>query len=129
MKKFILILGGLLMLGVGVAVGFRMSADAMAVIVGIFFGLVATIPTTLILIYNMRQRDLQQAQNRQQMGQYPPVVVVNSPPGNTGGVNYGSQPLLTGAGASGRTFKVVGDESTTETLGSAFNLNSIWDES
>lgn len=129
MKKLMFTLGGLLMAGVGVAVGFRMSADAMAVIVGIFFGLVATIPTTLILIYTMRQRDVQQAQSRQQMGQYPPVVVVNSPPGGAGGVNYGNRPMLTGAASSERSFKVVGDESTSETLGSAFNLNSIWDES
>jgi len=129
MKKLIYILSGLLMVGIGLAVGFRMSADAMAVIVGIFFGLVATIPTTLILIYNMRQRDVQQAQNRQQMGQYPPVVVVNSPPGNGGGINYGNRPILTGTGPSERSFKVVGDESTSDTLDSAFNLSSIWDES
>jgi len=100
----------------------------MAVIIGVVFGLVATIPTTFILIYTLRRQDSQQMQMRQQTGQYPPVIVVNSTPTGTASAGgFGAQSLLPSMGE--RSFKVVGQESTvSETLGDAFNLKSIWDE-
>jgi hypothetical protein len=93
--------------------------------------MVASIPTTLLLIYTLRQRDRQQEQVKHQMSSYPPVVVVNAPPN---GLNYGSgmnnpnpQSLLPAGGE--RSFKVVGQDATPlETLGEAFNIDSIWDE-
>lgn len=130
MKKFVVSMIGLFVISLGIVMGVRMSVDAMAVIIGIIFGLVATIPTTILLIYVLRQRDAQQVQLRQQPGHYPPVVVVNSPPANgfygQGVPNYGNQGMLP---AGERSFKVVGQESSqTETLSEAFNLGSIWDE-
>ena len=128
MKKFFLAIFGMFAVGTGVTIGIRMSADAMAVIIGVIFGLVATIPTTFILIYTLRRQDSQQKYQQQQSGQYPPVIVVNSSPqGAAASGGFGAQSLLPSMGE--RNFKVVGQESTTsETLGDAFNLKSIWDE-
>ncbi|RME49994.1 MAG: hypothetical protein D6796_03915 [Caldilineae bacterium] len=128
MKRFVYTVAGLFFVSLGVVVGVRMSADAMAVIIGIAFGMVATIPTTLLLIYTLRQRDKEQMHNRQQATQYPPVVVVNAPPNGSG---YHTAPpgqaLLPPAGE--RAFKVVGQEATpAETLSEVFNLNAIWDD-
>ncbi len=127
MKRAIFTILGLFAIAAGVVIALRMSADAMAVIIGIVFGLAATIPTTLILIYTIRQRDAQQLQTRQQMGQYPPVIVVNSTPTGASAGGLGAHSLLPPAGE--RSFKVVGQEaSPVESLGEAFNLSSIWDE-
>ncbi len=126
MKRTIAIFLGLFAIGAGVTLAFRMSADAMAVIVGVGFGLLATVPTTFILLYTLRRNDAQQNQYRQQAGQYPPVIVVNSGQNGSAGSGY---PGLAAPGIGERNFKVVGGESTAqETLSDAFNLNSIWDE-
>lgn len=133
MKRFLYIMSGLFMVSLGIVVGLRMSADAMAVIIGVIFGLLATVPSMVLLLHTLRQKNTEQMQMQQQrqMNQYPPVVVVNSPPNGT---NYGapgnplnSQPFL--SPNNERSFKVVGQDATPpETLGSAFNLSSIWDE-
>jgi len=125
MKRGIFIFLGLFAVGAGITIALRMSADAMAVIIGVVFGLVATIPTTVILLVTLRRTEVQQTRYQQQMGQYPPVIVVNS--GQAGG--GGSMPVLSAPGTGERNFKIVGGESTpTETLSDAFNLNALWDE-
>ncbi len=125
MKRGIFIFLGLFAAGAGVTLALRMSADAMAVIIGVVFGLLATVPTTFIMLYALRRNESQN-QYRQQMGQYPPVIVVNS---GQSGVTGGNMPALVSPGMGERNFKVVGGESTpAETLGDAFNLNAIWDE-
>ncbi len=126
MKRTIVIFLGLFALGAGVTLALRMSADAMAVIIGVIFGLLATIPTTVILLFTLRRNDQQQTRYQQQMGHYPPVIVVNS--GQSGAGNTG-MPMLAAPGTGERNFKVVGGESTpSETLSDAFNLNALWDE-
>ncbi len=126
MKRAIFIFLGLFAVAAGVTIALRMSADAMAVIIGVIFGLLATVPTTFIMLYALRRNEAQQSQYRQQMGQYPPVIVVNS--GQTGAASSG-MPALMSPGTGERNFKVVGGESTpAETLSDAFNLNAIWDE-
>lgn len=126
MKRTIVTFLGLFALGAGVTLALRMSSDAMAVIIGVIFGLLATVPTTAILLLTLRRNETQQTRYQQQMGQYPPVIVVNS--GQTGAGN--SAPMLAAPGAGERNFKVVGGESTpSETLSDAFNLNALWDES
>lgn len=137
MKKFLAIMAGLFVVSVGVVAGTRMSVDAMAVIIGVVFGLVATIPTTVLLVFVLRQRENQQEQyfRQQTMAhqQYPPVVVVNSPPNGgyygSGGSSFGG-PAMLPAAAGERSFKVVGQDASSagETLSEAFNLSSIWDD-
>ena len=105
--------------GLAVVVGNRMSADAMAVVVGVMCGVVASVPTSLLLIWALRRGAGNgagvESQARNGVGvNYPPVVVVN--PGQ-GMPAYGppSIPSLDrGLPAPGgpRTFKVVGEEET-----------------
>lgn len=134
MKKFIYSMSALFVVAIAIVIGLRMSPDAVAVIIGIICGMVATVPTTFLLIYTLRQRDRQQMLSHQhhQGSYYPPVVVVNgqgqptSFSGNPGGL--GHQNYLPSS-EGGRSFKVVGQEATpTETLGEAFGLSSIWDD-
>ncbi len=126
MKRGIFIFLGLFAVGAGITIALRMSADAMAVIIGVVFGLVATIPTTVILLVTLRRNEAQQTRYQQQMGQYPPVIVVNS---GQAGMGSTGMPMLSAPGTGERNFKIVGGESTpTETLSDAFNLNALWDE-
>jgi hypothetical protein len=112
-----------------VVMGTRMSPDAMAVVVGIVCGMLASIPTSAILVWTLRVRDKQleaQYGSGRMMGQYPPVVVVNGQ-GPNGSSGYQPGPALTvGSGANGaRNFKVVGQENT-ETSGDV--LPPFWNE-
>ncbi|MFQ5575805.1 MAG: hypothetical protein ACE5G8_02325 [Anaerolineae bacterium] len=129
MKRFVQVMFGTFMVALGIVVGMRMSADAMAIVIGIALGLVATIPTTLLLVFTLRQQSKQQSQAHQPTSQYPPVVVVNAPPnGHAYGGGTPGGALLPPAGE--RSFKVVGQDATPlETLGDVFNINALWDES
>ena len=63
-----------------VIIGQRMSTDAMAVVIGVACGVLASIPTSLlILAVSGRQGGRREREVRQQRN-YPPVVIVN--PGN-----------------------------------------------
>ena len=105
-------------------IGSRMSADAMAVVVGVACGVLASIPTSLLMIWALRYRQQERSEGRDQAPQtagaryYPPVVVVNPGTGHTGS-HYGLPGLpppppyppeghLISAGQ--RAFRVMGDE-------------------
>jgi len=133
MKRYFWIFLGLFTLGVGVTIALRMTSDAMAVIVGIILGMVATLPTSLILLYMMRQQHNQQAaelrQQQHQVGQYPPVVVVNSQPGNGyGGMASANPQSFLPSPTGERSFKVVGQEASSTDSDRSFNINALWDE-
>ncbi len=117
MKRFFFVSGVVSVAIITVVVGTRISADAMAVIIGIVCGVLASIPTSVILVWALRQRDrqleMQAGSPYQRMGQYPPVVVVNG----QGTSGYGSMmpppmPALSGASNGSREFKVIGQENT-----------------
>jgi hypothetical protein len=78
-----------------IVIGRRMSAEALAVVVGVVCGVAAAVPTLLILAYvlsrtNAMTRDLptqrRERDERRQLD-YPPVVVVQPPyqPASTSG--------------------------------------------
>jgi hypothetical protein len=126
MKKFLFVVGVAFTVTVAVVVGVRMSADAMAVVVGIVCGMLASVPTSAILVWTLRVRDKQleaQLGPARQSGQYPPVVVINGqqPPG----ANGAPQPALLNGGNGPRNFKVIGQE-TTDSAGD--RLPPIWTE-
>ena len=128
MKKFLFVVGVAFTVTVAVVVGVRMSSDAMAVVVGIVCGMLASVPTSAILVWTLRVRDKQleaQLGSARQYGQYPPVVVVNGqhPNGATGAP--GPQPAMLSGGNGQRNFKVIGQE-TTESSGD--RLPPIWSE-
>jgi hypothetical protein len=120
MKRTFAIIGAAFAVALAVVIGNRMSADAMAVVVGVICGVLASIPTSLLLIWALGRRGYgagADAQARNNAGaHYPPVVVVNPGPGY-GMPAYGPSPAppldrsLPPPG-SPRTFKVVGDEET-----------------
>jgi len=128
MKKFVMVISAAFAVTLAIVIGTRLSPDAMAVVVGIVCGVLASIPMTAILVWTLRVRDRQleaQLGPQRMMGQYPPVVVVNGQGSHGNGAPV-PVALGTGHGVNGsRSFKVVGQE-TTETNGDL--LPPIWDE-
>ncbi len=131
MKKFFYVFGTIFISVLAIVIGTRISADAMAVIIGIICGVLASIPTSVILVWVLRQRDRQlEAQvgpNRFGGGHYPPVVVVNGQGTNGYGGTLLPMPSLTASPTApgGRDFKVVGQENTEA---SGDFLPPFWDQ-
>jgi hypothetical protein len=114
----------------------RLSADAPGMAVGLVFGVLAGVPTALlVLAAGRRRRSGEDEEDGDEMnGRYgqqypaqalpyqPPVIVVASPqaapqwagPQTVDSVSYPVRPALPGPGAStaqgGRVFKVVGEK-------------------
>ena len=130
MRRFLYVAGIIFVITLAVVMGTRMSPDALAVVIGIICGVLASIPTSAMLVWVMRQRDkqveMQIGHMRPLNGQYPPVVVVNGQ-GTNGYTNPFPTPALSAGSPSpgGRSFKVIGQENT-ETVGDL--LPTFWDE-
>ncbi|MBN1994761.1 MAG: hypothetical protein JW953_18840 [Anaerolineae bacterium] len=128
MKKFLFVVGIAFAVSLAVVIGTRMSPDAMAVVVGIVCGVLASIPTSTLLVWVLRQRDkqIETQMGQARFSQFPPVVVVNGQ-GTNGHNGYGAPPILPAASTSAgsRNFKVIGQENT-ETMGDV--LPPFWDE-
>jgi len=125
MKKFLFVAGVAFAVTIAAAVGVRMSSDAMAVVVGIVCGMLASIPTSAILVWTLRLRDKQleaQLGPARQYGQYPPVVVINGQQPNGA---HAPQPAVLSGGNAPRNFKVIGQENTEN---SGDRLPPIWSE-
>lgn len=108
-------LGLVFVIALAVIVGKKMSADAMAVVVGVVCGVAAGIPTSVLLLVVLTRRDRQrmdEVQRRPGQHNYPPVVVIQGgapqalPPGSQAGYWPGPQP---GPGSQ-REFHVVGGD-------------------
>jgi hypothetical protein len=131
MKKFLFVAGIIFVVTLGIVMGTRMSPDALAVVLGIVCGIIASIPTSAMLVWVMRQRDKQEAQMAQLRpfggGHYPPVVVVNGQGTNGYGSPLGNPALTMGPfpAAGPRSFKVIGQENT-ESVGDV--LPHFWEE-
>ncbi|MCB0165837.1 MAG: hypothetical protein KDI79_16515 [Anaerolineae bacterium] len=127
MKKFLFVTGVTFVVVMAVVIGLRLSPDAMAVIIGIICGVLASIPTSVILVWVLRQRDKQTEEmgyGQGRYGHYPPVVVVNGQSPN-GYSNTAPAPMLAPTTPPGtRDFRVIGQE-TTEGIGDI--LPSIWE--
>ena len=97
----------------GIVVGSRLSSEAMAVVVGTMCGVLAGIPTSVLLLIVMRrlrEEPAQQPQPRQPA--YPPVIVINP---NAGQPNQLPNPFYDPpggrpAGYLPREFRIVGEE-------------------
>ena len=95
-------------------VGQGLSAEAMAVVVGVVCGVLAGIPTAVLLLVAMRSRDRRGAQAQPALppAQYPPVIVVGGvpqqlPPARDAGAVEGAWRELE---APRRAFRVIGEE-------------------
>jgi hypothetical protein len=128
MKKFLFVAGITFCVTLAIVMGTRMSPDATAVVIGIVCGVLASIPTTIMLVWVLRQREKQDSAQfgQRALGQFPPVIVVNGQ--GTSGYNgaFSGPALPPGSTANApRNFKVIGQENT-ETMGDV--LPSFWDE-
>ncbi len=128
MKRFILIISAIFAVTLAVVIGTRMSPDAMAVVVGIVCGVLASIPTSTLLVWVMRQRDKQMEtqMNGRGYGNFPPVVVVNGQGTNGYGNGTTTPSLPAGTFSGARNFKVIGQENTETNGGDV--LPAFWDE-
>ena len=102
-------------IALAVIVGKQMSAEAMAVVVGVVCGVAAGIPTSILLLVVFGRRDrmrMEEMERQARQQSYPPVVVVQGgapqalPPGPQGGYWPAPMPGPTDS----RQFHVVGGE-------------------
>jgi hypothetical protein len=112
LRKLGLGLGLVFVIALAVIVGKKMSADAMAVVVGVVCGVVASIPTAILLLVMSARRERQQPQTpAHRRGNYPPVVVIQGgAPQALGPGQPGHWPAPPPGPASDRQFHVVGGE-------------------
>ena len=79
MKRSFLILGIVFTITLAFIFGTRVSADALAVIVGVILGILAGIPTTALVIFMLsRQRQGLNLGSSAQTTSQPPVIVINA---------------------------------------------------
>ena len=113
MKKVAIVAVIAFAVSLAVIIGQRMSTDAMAVVIGVGCGVLASIPTSLLILAVSSRHGRQEVRGRRE---YPPVVIVN--PGNSqpgylqrfDGLT--TRPALPAQLMQGqqRQFRVIGDE-------------------
>ncbi|MBI3912719.1 MAG: hypothetical protein HY327_00780 [Chloroflexi bacterium] len=120
MKNGMLIVAAVFAVALAVVVGNRLSNDAMAVVVGAFCGLMASVPFTVALVIALKQNWGQPPARHDPFGNppfpnsQPPVLIIN--PSQMPPQPYGFQPnqiyLPPAAPPSGapRDFKIIGEE-------------------
>jgi len=115
LKQVLLVVGLVFAITLAIVVGKKMSAEAMAVVVGIACGVAAAIPTSVLLLVVLTRRDRQQPDDveaRSRQYGSPPVIVIQGgapqalPPGPQAGYWPAPQPGPT----VNREFHVVGGE-------------------
>ncbi|MCG3206466.1 MAG: hypothetical protein FOGNACKC_00065 [Anaerolineae bacterium] len=107
MKRALWVMGICFSITLAIVFGLRVSADALAVIIGIVLGVASTVPTTLVTIYLLtRQRANQQTPPAPYQ---PPVVVING--SDRPGPPTMSLPAVP-ASPQGRQWTVIGDADT-----------------
>ena len=119
LKQVAVVLGLLLVGALAVVVVKQMSAEAMAVVIGVICGVAAAIPTSLLLLVVLtrseRRRHEEEEQRRRQ-GQYPPVVVIqgSAPQALPPGTPAGYWPSPAPGPLADRQWQVVGGEELLE---------------
>ncbi len=110
MKRVLLLTSATFSVTLAIILGLRVSTDALAVMVGVILGILASLPMTLLLAYFLLRHRPQNEQGAYPSGQYPPVVVIN---GGDKGASYGPPALPpTYAASGGRKWTVIGEEET-----------------
>lgn len=114
-KRVLLVLGLVFVIALAVVVGKRMSTEALAVVVGVVCGVVASVPTSLLLLLVLNRReergDARAGRSRDER-QAPPVVVIQG--GTSQALPAGPQAGYWPAPFSGpmvdRKFQIVGGD-------------------
>ncbi len=105
-------------ISVGVVVAYRMSTEAMAVVVGVLFGVLASIPGSLLVLAVLRRQAGAQPPDpgQPQSGRngYPQVVVIQpgapSQPQWPQLPAWPAYPPVMEAAPQGRSYTIIGDE-------------------
>lgn len=104
---------------VGVMIAYRMSTEAMAVVVGVVFGVLASIPGSLLVLSILRKQASEPIQGSGMQSQgmrntYPQVIVIQ--PGTPGNQSvpplpaWPAHPQPMAMPASERAFTIIGDD-------------------
>jgi hypothetical protein len=114
-RQIVAALGLVFVVALAVVVGKQMSAEAMAVVIGVVCGVAASIPTSVLLLVVFTRRDRQQLEQGERQARpynYPPVVVVQggSPQSLPPGPQAGYWPAPAPGPAFNRQFHVVGGD-------------------
>lgn len=117
-RRIVAILGLAFVVVLAAVVGIKMSAEAMAVVIGVICGVAAAIPTSLLLLVVITRQERQRMEQMEAMGRragqegYPPVVVIQGgtqqalPPG----AQAGFWPSPAPGPMAHRDFHVVGED-------------------
>lgn len=113
-KHVLMLVGLVFAITLAIVVGKKMSAEAMAVVVGIVCGVAAAIPTSVLLLVVITRRDRQQSADidaRSRQYSSPPVVVIQGgAPQALPGPQAGYWPSAQPGPAMNREFHVVGGD-------------------
>lgn len=111
MKRVIAICVGVFCITMAVVLGYRLSADALAIIAGVVLGILGSIPVSLLLAWALSRRQEPLPGQQPSAPAYPPVVVVQ-PGGSLPGwaPAGGRQALPPPAIKTSRRFHIVGGE-------------------
>ncbi len=82
MKNLFVIVVLAFVVSLALVLGSRLPLDALTVIIGVGCGVLASIPTSLLIVAVATRRENHAGQLHNQQA-YPPVVVVNAPPGHS----------------------------------------------
>ena len=117
LKHIVISIGLTFAITLGVMIGKRMSADALAIVVGIACGVVASLPPLVLLLVVLLRRDRKEDQARHEQARaLPPVIVVQggAPQALPPGAQAGYWPVAAPGMLPERTFQVVGGDDLLE---------------
>jgi hypothetical protein len=116
MGRIVAVVAVAIVITLGMLVGTRLSADSIALIVGVLIGITASIPTGFLFAWALSRRNGDQVagagtQRVGQMGngQYPPVIVVNPGTGMPAWQPQPQAPVSLPGPTGGRRYDVVGE--------------------
>ncbi len=111
LKQILVTLGVLFVIVLAAIVGLRLSEQAMAVVVGVICGAMASIPMSILVLVALQRL---KKEERERYPAQPPVVIVN--PGSYQSSRFSEGPYfpLPGEGIRPRDFKIIGHEGWVE---------------
>ncbi len=104
MKKWLAIGLSLFPLALGVLAGVRLSKESLAVVIGVIFGLLSSLPLYLVTFFVLKREVRKEEPKFNPYPPTPPVILVN--PG--GGMRF--LPPQVDFGYEPRSFRVIGEE-------------------
>jgi hypothetical protein len=110
MKRYLYLIGTILIVTLIAIFSFRVSPDAMAVVIGVILGVAASVPTTALFVFILTRQQHKQLSTPNPPSQ-PPVFVINAsdkpqsypPP---------AFPMLSPPTENGRKWNIIGDTET-----------------